>query len=191
MHSNILKRINIFDNYILLNIKKHIENKYLDRLMPLITYMGNLGIIWIAMALILILNKPYRSIGNIVIITLIISTIVGEGIVKHIVKRMRPCNIHNELNLLITKPISYSFPSGHTLSSFAVAEVLSRYFGQYKILFIAIALLIAISRLYLYVHYPTDVIAGIVIGILCSKLVFIFLQGNYMERVIVLYKNML
>lgn len=189
MNSNILKRINIFDNYILLGIKKHIQNKYLDRLMPLITYMGNLGIIWIAIALILILNKPYRPIGNIVIITLIIGTIVGEGIVKHIVKRIRPCNIHNDLNLLITKPISYSFPSGHTLSSFAAAEILSKYFGQYKLIFIALALLIAISRLYLYVHYPTDVIAGMILGILCSKLVFIFLQGSYMERITVLYKR--
>lgn len=191
MYLNVLKRINILDNYILLSIKKHIQNKYLDRLMPLVTYMGNLGIIWIAIALILILNKPYRPIGNVVILTLIISTIVGEGIVKHIVKRIRPCNIHNNLNLLITKPISYSFPSGHTLSSFAAAEILSKYFGQYKLIFIAIAFLIALSRLYLYVHYPTDVIAGMIIGTFCCKLTFAFLQGNYIEKITAFYQNIL
>ena len=63
-----------------------------------------------------------------------------------------------------------------TISSFAVAEVLSMYFSQYKLIFMGIAFLIAFSRIYLYVHYPTDVIAGIIIGILCSKLIFIVLQ---------------
>jgi undecaprenyl-diphosphatase len=158
MYLSIFRRINIFDNYILFAIKKYMQNKYLDKLMPIITSMGNLGAIWIMMAVVLILDKPYRLIGNMVILTIIISTIVGEGIVKHIVRRVRPCNNENNVSLLISKPISYSFPSGHTVSSFAVAEVLSMYFSQYKLIFIGIAFLIALSRLYLYVHYPTDVI---------------------------------
>ncbi|MBP2032828.1 undecaprenyl-diphosphatase [Clostridium algifaecis] len=178
MYLSTLRRINIFDNYILYVVKKYMQNKYFDRVMPIVTSMGNGGFIWITIAGILILDKQYRAIGNIVILTLIISTIVGEGIVKHIVRRVRPCNYQNSINfnLLITKPMSYSFPSGHTLSSFAVAEVLSMYFSQYKLIFMGIALLIAFSRIYLYVHYPTDVIAGIIIGILCSKLIFIVLQ---------------
>ncbi|KZL91738.1 phosphatase PAP2 family protein [Clostridium magnum] len=171
------------DNYILCAIKKYVQNKYLDILMPIITAMGNLGFIWIMMAVALLLDKPYRLIGDIVILTLIISTIIGEGIVKHIVRRVRPCNLQSSVSLLITKPISYSFPSGHTLSSFAVAEVLSMYFTEYKLIFMTIAFLIALSRLYLYVHYPTDVIAGIIVGILCSKLIFIILPdgcvGNF------------
>lgn len=64
---------------------------------------------------------------------------------------------------------------GHTVSSFAVAEVLSMYFTQYKLTFIAIAFLIALSRVYLYVHYPSDIIAGIIVGILCSRVIFIVL----------------
>ncbi|KOF57197.1 phosphatase [Clostridium sp. DMHC 10] len=191
MYLNILRRINIFDNYVLFAIKKYMQNKYLDRLMPIVTGMGNLGVIWIMMAVALILDKPYRLIGNIVILTLIISTIVGEGVVKHIVRRVRPCNHENNVSLLISKPISYSFPSGHTLSSFAVAEVLSMYFSQYKLIFIGIAFLIALSRLYLYVHYPTDVIAGIIIGIFCSKLIFIILQEGYIAKVAILYQNIL
>lgn len=176
MYLNIFKRINIFDNYILCEIKNHIQNKYLDRLMPVVTSMGNLGFVWIIIAVALILDKPYRAIGNIVILTLIISTIVGEGIIKHIVRRVRPCNHKNNVNPLIAKPISYSFPSGHTLSSFAVAEILSMYFSQYKFVFMGIAFLIGLSRLYLYVHYPTDVIAGMIIGIFCSKVIFMILQ---------------
>lgn len=163
------------DNYILLAIKKHLHNRYMDIIMPVITFMGNLGIVWIVIAVPLIVINRYRVIGKLIILSLIISTIIGEGIVKHIVKRARPCNNIDNTNLLISKPKSYSFPSGHTLSSFTVAEILSMYFVQFKFIFIAIALLIALSRLYLYVHYPTDVIAGIVIGLLCGRLIFMIL----------------
>ncbi|WP_309452169.1 phosphatase PAP2 family protein [Clostridium sp.] len=143
--------------------------------MPKITILGNLGIIWIVMAVALLLDKPYRIIGNYVLITLIISTAIGEGIVKHLVRRFRPFNKINDVKLLIKKPLTYSFPSGHTLSSFAVASVLSVFFTEYAVIFIGIAFLIALSRIYLYVHYPTDVIGGIIFGILCSKLIFIIL----------------
>ncbi|OAA90292.1 phosphatase PAP2 family protein [Clostridium ljungdahlii] len=191
MHLNILRKIDMFDNYILFSIKKYVQNKYLDMLMPIVTNMGNLGIVWIIIAIILILDKPYRIIGSVVILTLIVSTIAGEGIVKHIVRRTRPCNQQNSLNMLISKPISYSFPSGHTLSSFAAAEVLSMYFTEYKLIFIGIAFLIALSRMYLYVHYPTDVIAGVILGILCSKLIFIILQEGLMEKAAIFYQNIL
>jgi Membrane-associated phospholipid phosphatase len=188
MNSNVLRKINTFDNFGLYIIRKYLKNKYLDRLMIVVTSMGNLGIIWIIIAGILIADKPYRLIGNIVILTLVVSTLIGEGIVKHIVRRVRPCN-DNDRKLLIAKPLSYSFPSGHTLSSFAVAEVLSVYFGEYKLIFVAIAFLIALSRLYLYVHYPTDVIAGILIGIVCSKLTFIIIQSGFIDKIAILYKS--
>lgn len=175
IYLNISKKVNKFDMYILFLIKKYIHNKYLDILMPKITILGNLGIIWIVMAVALLLDKPYRIIGNYVLITLIISTAIGEGIVKHLVRRFRPFNKINDVKLLIKKPLTYSFPSGHTLSSFAVASVLSVFFTEYAVIFIGIAFLIALSRIYLYVHYPTDVIGGIIFGILCSKLIFIIL----------------
>lgn len=189
MYLKIGKRIDKFDNYLLFGIKKYVHNRYLDIAMPIITFMGNLGIIWLVIAIILILDKPYRAIGNLIILTLIISTIVGEGIVKHLVRRVRPCNKKNGARLLISKPKSYSFPSGHTLSSFAVAEMLSMYFTEYKFIFIAIAFLIALSRLYLYLHYPTDVIAGIIIGVLCSKIIFIILQEGYIQKFVAFAKE--
>ncbi|OAA90304.1 phosphatase PAP2 family protein [Clostridium ljungdahlii] len=191
MYLSTLKRINIFDNYILCVIEKYMQNRYLDRLMPIVTSMGNGGFIWILIAVVLILDKPHRAIGNIVILTLIISTIVGEGIIKHIVRRVRPCNYKNNINLLIVKPMSYSFPSGHTVSSFAVAEILSMYFSQYKLIFMGIAFSIAFSRLYLYVHYPTDIISGIIVGIVCAKLIFIVLQEGYLSMFSVFYQNLL
>lgn len=178
-----LRRIHTFDNYILFTISRRIRNRYLDKVMPIITSLGNLGIVWIMIAGVLMINEQHRLIGGVVILTLIISTLIGEGIIKHIVRRARPCSYKESMHLLIDKPLSYSFPSGHTLSSFAVAEVLSAYFEQFRIIFLAIAFLIALSRIYLYVHYPTDVIAGIIIGIVCSKIVFIILQGGYLQEI--------
>lgn len=180
MYLNIGKRIDKFDDYILFIIEKYVHNRYLDIIMPVITFMGNLGIIWVIIAIALIVDK-YRVIGNSIILTLIIGTIVGEGIVKHIVRRVRPCNKQDNISMLL-KPISYSFPSGHTLSSFAAAEMLSLYFTQYRLVFMSMAFLIAVSRLYLYVHYPTDVIAGFIIGVLCSKIIFIILQQGYIQK---------
>lgn len=185
---DILRRIHTFDNYILFTISRRIKNRYLDKAMPMITSLGNLGIIWIIIAGVLMINEERRLIGEVVLLTLIISTLVGEGIIKHIVRRARPCSHKDSINLLISKPLSYSFPSGHTLSSFAVAEVLSSYFEQFRIIFLTIAFLIALSRVYLYVHYPTDVIAGIIIGIICSKIVFVILQGGYLQGIVLLDK---
>lgn len=179
MYLKIENKIQKLDDYVLFVIKKYGQNRCLDIIMPIVTLTGNIGVIWVVISIALIIDKPYRIIGYSIILTLFISTIVGEGIIKHIVRRIRPCNKKNYVSQLHFKQTSYSFPSGHTLSSFAAAEMLSLYFTQYKLIFISIAFLIALSRLYLYVHYPTDVIAGVIIGVLCSKIIFIILQQEY------------
>jgi len=184
VYAHIGEKVNEFDNYSLILIRKYLQNKYLNIIMRIMSFIGNLGIVWIIIAISLIVGKSYRAIGILIILTLIISTILGEGIVKHIVRRVRPCNKKDNFGLLISKPTSYSFPSGHTLSSFAVAEMLSMYFVQYKFIFMSVALLIALSRLYLCVHYPTDVLAGAIVGVLCSKIIFIILQEGYIEKLI-------
>lgn len=183
MNLNLLKRVNKFDNYILCSIKKYLQNKYLNILMRIITSMGNLGLIWIVIAVMILLNNKHKLSGYMVILTLIISTIIGEGIIKNIVKRVRPCNRCNNIKLLISRPISYSFPSGHALSSFAVAGVLSMYHAKYRFIFMGLAFLIALSRIYLYVHYPTDIIAGIILGTLCSKFILIISQIGYIQQI--------
>jgi undecaprenyl-diphosphatase len=143
----------------------------MDRAMVIITSLGNGGFIWIMIAFLLIGNKKYRNIGFMVLGALILSTILGEGIIKHVVQRIRPSESLPAVNLLISKPLSYSFPSGHTTSSFAVAGVLAKYFKDYALEFFGLATLIAFSRLYLYVHYPTDVLAGAILGLICSRII--------------------
>lgn len=180
-YSNVLKKITRFDMYIILIMKKYVQNKYLDILMPVITSLGNFGAVWIGLAAALMLNKRYKMVGIVIAITLILSAIIGDVIIKHLVRRIRPCDKLNGIRLLIKKPLSYSFPSGHTLSAFAVASVLSIFFTQYTLIFIGIAFLIALSRIYLYVHYPSDVIVGIIFGFLCSKLAFIIVCYNFLN----------
>ena len=160
-----------FDSSILLFIQDNMHGPIMDKVMVLSTYLGNGGIIWIVIAMVLIINKKYRRIGLMAMAALILSTILGEGIIKHVVQRIRPSANILEANLLITKPLSYSFPSGHTMSSFAVAGVLAKHLRSYALEFLSLASLIAFSRLYLYIHYPTDVLAGIVLGLTCSGII--------------------
>lgn len=157
------------DNSILVYIKTNMHGYFMDKFMIVITNLGNGAIIWIIIALLLICKKKYRNIGIIALGALILSAILGDGILKNLVQRIRPSAYLQQIDLLIPRPLSYSFPSGHTTSSFAVAGVLARYFKDYTLEFFTLASLIAFSRLYLYVHYPTDVLGGIILGLICSK----------------------
>jgi undecaprenyl-diphosphatase len=170
------------DNSILLFIKNNMHSYIMDKAMVTFTSLGDGGVVWIVIAILLMINKKYRKIGFIVLGALTISAVLGEGILKHLIQRIRPCADIPSINMLIAKPLSYSFPSGHSASSFAGAAVLANYFKKYKFIFFGLAFLIAFSRLYLYVHYPTDVLAGIILGLICSK-VSIILSQYITERI--------
>lgn len=176
----VLSLMQRFDNSILLFIKANMHGIIMDRSMIISTYLGNGGIIWIIIVVMLMINKKYRKIGFMALGALILSTILGEEILKNVVKRIRPSEDIPAWNLLIAKPLSYSFPSGHTTSSFAVAGVLLKYFKRYAFGFLALASLIGFSRLYLYVHYPTDILAGVVVGLMCSAIIiYLFDKSNH------------
>jgi len=129
-----------------------------------ITSTGNLGLIWILIALILMLQEPYnRRIGYCVLIALLMCITIGNLIIKNIVRRNRPF-FHKNYKLLIKQPWDYSFPSGHTLSSFAAATVLFFLNQGVGMLALVYACLIALSRLYLRVHFFTDVIFSMLLG---------------------------
>lgn len=160
-----------FDKKVLNYINMHFRNSFFDRTMPLVTSLGNLGLIWIGIAMYLLKSRLYRIEGLMVLSALALTTALGEGIIKHLIRRARPFGLDNQLSLLISKPITYSFPSGHSASSFAAAGIFmitNNPFGVYVIL---LASLIAFSRLYLNVHYPTDVFSGVMLGLFCSMIV--------------------
>lgn len=153
-------------------ISNHFHNSILDKIMPVITILGNNGMIWIILSLPLLISKKYRHVGFMAIGALLLSYLLGEGILKHLVQRSRPFVNLPAMDLLIAKPLSYSFPSGHTASSFAAVGILWREFKRYRIYMVTLAALIAFSRMYLYVHYPTDILGGILLGLACSWIVF-------------------
>lgn len=162
-----LKRIKKWDEDVILWISKN-SNKFLDKLMVCITRLGDGGLIWVLVAISFLITKSYKSVSLKILLSLCLTTLVGEVSIKRIVGRLRPSQVISKEDLLIKKPTSYSFPSGHTASSFGVTIILSEEFPHLSVLFFSIACLIGISRVYLKVHYPTDVIFGAIVGTVCG-----------------------
>ena len=140
-----------------------------DQVMCFITSLGNGGMIWIALGVLMLLIPRTRKSGLVVLTALVLDLILCNGILKHLFARVRPCDVNTAIQLLIPRPTDYSFPSGHTAAAFAATSALF-FAGEWKIWkpSLILAILIAFSRLYLYVHYPTDILGGVIVGIVCG-----------------------
>ena len=143
---------------------------FLDALMPLITMLGDAGIFWIAVAVVLLCIPKYRKAGLSMGVSLILGLLICNVTLKPLVARIRPYDYVLEhygrtISLLVATPHDFSFPSGHTLASFEGAAALLIHSKKLGIPAMVLACLIAFSRLYLYVHYPTDVIFSVFLGI--------------------------
>lgn len=149
-------------------IQANMRNPTLDLLMPAITALGNSGLIWLLLAGILLLTPKYRRAGAAVLAGLVLEIICCNMVLKPLVARVRPCDVNTAVQLLIARPDDFSFPSGHTGASFAAAAALFADRNRLWIPSLILSLLIAFSRLYLYVHYPTDILAGAAIGMMAG-----------------------
>ncbi len=165
-----------------LNWLQTIHNPVLDKFMVGITYLGSGGILWIIIALALLFNKKYCTWGIVLAASLIGCLLIGNLTLKPLVARIRPYDVAGFDQLLIGKLSDYSFPSGHTLASFAAATVLVVMDRKWGVVALIIATLISFSRLYLYVHFPTDVLAGFVIGVIISLLCVKFIKPRIPEK---------
>ena len=157
----------------ILNWIQSMRTPILDILMCFITKLGNAGGIWIVLTIILLFIPQKRRTGMILLAALCIDFILCNGILKNLFARVRPYDVNTSIQLLISRPVDFSFPSGHTAASFAAVSAL--YFaGEHRLwkLFLIPAVLIAFSRLYLYVHYPTDILGGVVCGVIAGYLGF-------------------
>lgn len=150
-----------------LDFLQTIHTPLLDKILAFITSLGNAGIVWIVLVVVLLILPKTRKTGIIVAAALLMDLVLCNLILKNLVARVRPYDINTAIAILIKKPLDFSFPSGHTAASFAAMTAL--FLAKMKKAWIAalvLAVLIAFSRLYFYVHYPTDVLGGAVVGIL-------------------------
>ncbi|KMT22343.1 phosphatase PAP2 family protein [Clostridium cylindrosporum] len=157
------------DNTILNFIHENFSNSLMDKVMPFISSIANNGMLWIIIAIIFILTSKHRKYGVTLLIALTLSLVIGEVILKPLIGRIRPFNV-NDVLILIPSPSGFSFPSGHSMSSFTAATIIWNFNKRFGVVAFIAASVIAFSRLYLYVHYPTDVIGGAILGIMCGML---------------------
>lgn len=167
-------------------IQEHLRTTFGDIFFKIITTLGDGGFVWIGLAVLFMCFKKTRKIGITMGIALILGAIVGNGILKNVFQRPRPYMTPGG-DLwpgIVDYPSEYSFPSGHTLSSFAASTAIFCYNKKYGAPALVLAALIALSRLYVYVHFPTDILAGTVLGILCG-VAATFLWKTYLDALAV------
>ena len=169
-----------FEYAILDFIRETFSCAFMDGLMQFITFFGNGGWFWIVLGLTLSFIPKTRKIGITVCISLLINLSVCNITLKPLIARVRPYDLREGIALIIDAPHDFSFPSGHTSGSFAAACAVFAYdkkwFGISSMVF---ATLIAFTRLYLYVHFPTDILGGIVVGIVSSIASFFIVKALY------------
>lgn len=154
-----------FDDKVMRFVNKNLRNKTVDKIMRFVTALGDNGAVWLGIAFcLMMLGGKKRKAGWLMLLSLGVEAAACNLVIKPAVARIRPNDKH-DFKLTIKKPKDYSFPSGHTAASFAAAYSMCLSGGKKGIYMIYGAVLMGISRIYLLVHYPLDVIAGAVLGL--------------------------
>ena len=167
--------IQSFDTSVLEFIQNTFKCSFLDPIMAFFSYIGEMGLFWIAVGIVFIIFKKTRSMGVMMLVAMAIGFLVGEIGIKNLINRPRPFMVNidysarpSELNpdfgLNIAIPSGSSFPSGHSCSS------------------LVLALLIVFSRLYNYVHYPSDVLCGMLLGVICAVVVVLVFKKTGLDN---------
>lgn len=163
------QRIQYIDD-VFLNWIGRLHKPVLNKIMTVISALGSKGIIWFIICIPFLIIPSLRLTGLNIIVGLGITNVSGEAVIKHIVCRVRPCHKLEDDELIVKRPRYYSFPSGHTASSFSVVAVVAFRLWPVAIPIALLASIMGFSRLYLRVHYLTDVLCGMILGLLCGFL---------------------
>lgn len=173
-----MNQLSLAELHILDWITQNCHTPFLDVFMAGVSTLGDNGFIWILLGLVLaVFCKSRRKTGVEVLLALLFSLIFCNLLLKNMVDRIRPFELNTMMELLVHPPGDTSFPSGHTSAAFAAAAVFLQKKWNFKWGVLVLAILIALSRLYLYMHFPTDVIGGLVVGLLCGLLAVYVLEN--------------
>ena len=185
-----------FEAGILLWIQNYLRNDVTDPIVKFITHLGDHGILWIALLLVLLCIPKTRKAALIGAATLLMTYIITNLCLKPLVARVRPYEVVEGLTRIIEKQSDRSFPSGHTANSMAVGVILWKISQNYeklvdkKLYFpkaagwfvLVLSILIGLSRLYVGVHYPTDVLGGAIIAIADAAVVFAVYKKFFIRK---------
>lgn len=149
---------------------QELHNPILDAIMVFITTLGDDGLFWIALGVICLFFKKYRKMGLQVLLSMLFTFIIGNLILKNVFARPRPCDLVDieTISMLISRPHGHSFPSGHSMNGMVAAMALFLNNRKIGIPALILATLIGFSRMYLFVHFPTDVLGGFLVAILVA-----------------------
>lgn len=159
----------LLDGSILLFIQEFFRNPVLTPIMKVITTLGNDGLVWILFTLLLLAIPRTRRVGCMLTAALLGTLLINNIVLKNLVARTRPYEVVEGLTYLVKKPSDFSFPSGHAGCAFSAACIMFRRLPKrYGVPALVLAVFISLSRLYVGVHYPSDVLFGVVSGIAVS-----------------------
>lgn len=173
-----------WDGEILLWIQERVRAEGLTGVMRAITHLGDAGALWVLLAVVLLMMKRTRRLGAACASALAMGALATNVLLKNAVHRIRPYVALEKLSILVSEPSDFSFPSGHATASFAAAWALFRLAPKkVGVPALVLAALIALSRLYVGVHYPTDVLAGAIIGILAGEISARLIRRERISRI--------
>ncbi len=166
------------DGQLLIAIQNLLVCDALTPVMKFITFFGEWGAFWLGLCIVLICFRRTRKLGVLALVSLFIGFVICNVCLKPLVERPRPWTLFDEVTRLTPDPGDWSFPSGHTTSSFATATAILLNSGicgfrrRYGIAAVTLAALVGLSRLYLGMHFPSDVLGGIIVGISSAYVVY-------------------
>lgn len=179
--------ITSFDFSILNFIQEHFRCDFLDGVFGFFGAVGNMGLIWIVLSIVMLFFKKTRTVGIIALLSMGLGYLLGDIVIKPIVQRPRPFTFDSELNLfrnadlISKKPSGFSFPSGHSAAAWAFATTLLVKKRTLGLIAVVPAVLMVLSRLYLYVHFPTDVLCGALLGAASAFVMMLIFKKTRLE----------
>ncbi len=179
-----LEFINNLDFSALYWVQEHLRCGFLDGISAFLSVAFNGGVGWFVIIAVMLFFKKTRVAGAVMLVSILLAFLVGELALKNVICRVRPCNQDLSVVLAVERPSAFSFPSGHTGSSFAAAMALFLNNKKWGIPALVTAVVIGFSRAYLFVHFFTDVLAGAVLGVLCAVAVwFVFRKYKLDDKI--------